>query len=91
MSKESVEDVCNAAFKMAGLQEYNFTTHTLRHTAATLMLNYGNVDIVTLKNVLGHKSLKATQIYTHLSNKNIRKAYESNPLSNFGLEGDENK
>ena len=88
--KDSIEDVCNKAFELANLQGNGFTTHTLRHTAATLMLNYGDTDIVTLKDVLGHISIESTKIYTHLTNKEVRNAFESNPLSTFGLEGDEN-
>ena len=54
------------------------------------MLNYGDTDIVTLKDVLGHISIESTKIYTHLTNKEVRNAFESNPLSTFCLEGDEN-
>ena len=50
--------------KAAGLK--GFSTHKLRHTAATLMYQTGNVDILTLKQLLGHSSVGTTQIYTHL-------------------------
>lgn len=56
------------------------TTHKLRHTAATLMYQHGGVDTLVLKDILGHKSIATTEIYTHLSDENIKK-YESNPLS----------
>lgn len=57
------------------------TTHKLRHTAATLMYQHGGVDTLVLKDILGHKSIATTEIYTHLSDENIKKAMESNPLS----------
>ncbi len=57
--------------------------HKLRHTAATLMYQYGEVDIRVLKDILGHTNLGTTEIYTHLSNKQIQKAISSNPLSNI--------
>ncbi|HBZ63702.1 MAG TPA: hypothetical protein DEO89_03620 [Lachnospiraceae bacterium] len=53
----------------------------LRHTAATLMYQYGNVDIRVLKDILGHANLGTTQIYTHVSDKQVKQAIDSNPLS----------
>ena len=57
------------------------STHKLRHTAATMMYQYGHVDIRVLQEVLGHENLGTTEIYTHLSDQQIRDALESNPLS----------
>ena len=51
-----------------------------RHTAATLMYQTGNVDILTLKQLLGHSSVGTTQIYTHLQEFQVRAAIEQNPL-----------
>ncbi|MCI9413767.1 MAG: tyrosine-type recombinase/integrase [Clostridiales bacterium] len=65
--------------KLDGLQGYS--THKLRHTAATLMYQYGGVDIRVLKEILGHENLGTTEIYTHLSDEQIRKAADQNPLS----------
>ena len=59
-----------------------FSTHKLRHTAATLMYQHGNVDIRVLKDILGHANLGTTQIYTHVSDAQIKRAVDSNPLSN---------
>ena len=66
------------AMKAAGLK--GFSTHKLRHTAATLMYQTGNVDILTLKQLLGHSSVGTTQIYTHLQEFQVRAAIEENPL-----------
>ena len=66
------------AMKAAGLK--GFSTHKLRHTAATLMYQTGNVDILTLKQLLGHSNVGTTQIYTHLQEFQVRAAIEANPL-----------
>ncbi len=65
----------------AGLENKNYSTHKLRHTAATLMYQSGQVDVRVLKDILGHEQLNTTQIYTHVSNPNMEKAMQSNPLS----------
>ena len=56
--------------------------HKLRHTAATLMYQYGEVDIRALQELLGHASISTTEIYTHVANEQVRNAVESNPLAN---------
>jgi site-specific recombinase XerD len=61
----------------------NYSTHKLRHTAATLMYQYGNVDIRALQEILGHESISTTEIYTHIDNAQIRQAVENNPLANY--------
>ena len=57
------------------------SVHKLRHTAATLMYQHGNVDLLLLKEILGHENLGTTEIYTHIADDATRKAIESNPLS----------
>ena len=59
------------------------STHKLRHTAATLMYQQGGVDVLVLKEILGHKNLGTTQIYTHLSSKQLEQAAASNPLAHM--------
>ena len=73
-----VEQLITGAMKAAGLK--GFSTHKLRHTAATLMYQTGNVDILTLNQLLGHSSVGTTQIYTHLQEFQVRAAIEQNPL-----------
>ena len=60
-----------------------FSTHKLRHTAATLMYQYGNVDPLQLKEILGHENLATTEIYTHVYDEQLKKAVDSNPLNNL--------
>lgn len=69
--------------QVAGAEEYS--THKLRHTAATLMYQQGGVDIRVLKDILGHENLGTTEIYTHLSSEQIRQASENNPLSHVHM------
>lgn len=63
------------------LNERGYSVHKLRHTAATLMYQHGDVDIRVLKDILGHENLGTTQIYTHISDKSMEDAAKSNPLS----------
>lgn len=83
ISPRSVELLVENTLKKAGLYGQGYTVHKLRHTAATLMYQHGNVDIRVLQQVLGHENLGTTEIYTHLSNAQIKKASESNPLANL--------
>ena len=59
----------------------DYSTHKLRHTAATLMYQHGGTDIRVLKDILGHENLGTTEIYTHLSTKQLKEASEHNPLA----------
>lgn len=69
----------------AGLENKKFSTHKLRHTAATLMYQTGEVDVLMLKEILGHEQLNTTQIYTHVSDEGLEKAMTKNPLSNIKM------
>ncbi|MDP4110415.1 MAG: tyrosine-type recombinase/integrase, partial [Bacillota bacterium] len=64
-----------------GLDQKQYSAHKLRHTAATLMYQNG-VDIRTLQEVLGHKNLDTTMIYTHIANNSVENAAMLNPLAN---------
>ncbi len=78
ITNRRVEQLISGAMAAAGLK--GFSTHKLRHTAATLMYQTGNVDILTLKQLLGHSNVSTTQIYTHLQEFQVRAAIEENPL-----------
>ena len=65
--------------QVAGAEDYS--AHKLRHTAATLMYQQGGVDVLVLKEILGHQNLGTTEIYTHTSNDQMKKAADSNPLA----------
>lgn len=82
ISRRTVQDIIYKELKQAGLDTSKYSVHKLRHTAATLMYQYGNVDIRALQELLGHESISTTEIYTHVSNNQVRNAVESNPLAN---------
>lgn len=65
----------------AGLGYKHYSAHKLRHTAATLMYQTGQVDVRVLKDILGHEQLNTTQIYTHVSDAQMQSAMEQNPLA----------
>jgi integrase/recombinase XerD len=83
ISNRMVETMVNKYIKKAGLDSEKFTVHKLRHTAATLMYKYGNIDIRTLQKVLGHENVSTTEIYTHIEDDDVRNAVYKNPLSNY--------
>ncbi len=83
ISKNTVQYIVKKYIREAGLDPNRYSTHKLRHTAATLMYKYGNVDIRTLQKLLGHASISTTEIYTHLDNKQLKDAVNSNPLANY--------
>ncbi len=81
MSVKTVQAMVYKYLKLAGLESKRYSVHKLRHTAATLMYQSGNVDVRVLKEILGHEQLNTTQIYTHVSNADIEKAMGENPLA----------
>lgn len=84
MSTDAVHAMVKKTLKAAGLDPSKYSSHKLRHTAATLMLSNG-VDVRTLQELLGHDNLNTTQIYTHVDNTELRIAAAANPLASFGV------
>lgn len=83
ISKRRVQQIVENTIKLSELDGKGITTHKLRHTSATLMYQYGGADILALKELLGHSSTVTTEIYTHISNEQVRNAVENNPLADF--------
>ncbi|MBR4241780.1 MAG: tyrosine-type recombinase/integrase [Eubacterium sp.] len=81
ISPRMVEIMVNNYLEKAGLGGRGLSVHKLRHTAATLMYQHGNVDLLLLKEILGHENLGTTEIYTHISSDATKNAIDSNPLS----------
>ncbi|MEY8403722.1 tyrosine recombinase XerC [Oscillospiraceae bacterium 44-34] len=79
ISTAAVHKLVKKHLSAAGLDSTQYSSHKLRHTAATLMLQNG-VDVRTLQEVLGHDHLNTTQIYTHVDNEDLRTAARANPL-----------
>lgn len=83
ISNRTVQHIVKQELLKADLDTNKYSVHKLRHTAATLMYKYGNVDIRALQELLGHESISTTEIYTHVDNEQIRNAVEDNPLANL--------
>ena len=81
LTPRRVQQIVERSLKAAGLDGRGFSPHKLRHTAATLMYQYGNVDMLALKEILGHENVSTTQIYTHINTKQLKNAVASSPLS----------
>lgn len=83
ISQRRVEQIVDMQLRKSGLSGQGYSVHKLRHTAATLMYQHGQVDMRTLQKILGHKSIATTEIYTHLSDEIMKNAAESSPLANI--------
>ncbi|OLR64216.1 tyrosine recombinase XerC [Peptoniphilus porci] len=81
MSNRSIQHMIEKHMKNSGLDTNKYSVHKLRHTAATLLYEYGNADIKSLQEILGHESVSTTEIYTHVNKKALKKMVDSNPLS----------
>ncbi len=87
ISVKTVQWMVKKYLDMAGLSYKNYSTHKLRHTAATLMYQSGQVDTRILQEILGHEQLNTTQIYTHVSNEGMEIAMTKNPLASLHIDG----
>ena len=84
ISRSTVHALVKKHLSGAGLDSERYSSHKLRHTAATLMLQNG-VDVKAVQEVLGHEHLNTTEIYTHIGNESLRVAAKANPLSNVKI------
>lgn len=79
ISERLVENIVRHYGELAGVR--NIGPHSLRHACATHMLE-GGADLRAIQDLLGHASLKTTQIYCHVSTEHLLRAYErSHPLA----------
>lgn len=83
ISAKTVQHLVDVYLDKAGLGGMGFSVHKLRHTAATLMYQTGKVDVLELKELLGHENLNTTQIYTHLNDNKLKNAVNLNPLNSI--------
>jgi integrase/recombinase XerD len=81
ISKRSVQNIIKSELvelvEAEGKESKKYHTHTLRHTGATLLYNEANANIFVLKIILGHESLDATQVYTHVSDKKLKELMQN--------------
>ena len=83
LTARRVEQIVARCLQSAGLSGRGFSPHKLRHTAATLMYQ-GGVDMLALKEILGHESVSTTQIYTPINQERLRAAVKASPLADQG-------
>lgn len=81
ISPKTVQHIVKVFLEKSGLANQGLSTHKLRHTAATLMYQHGKVDVLLIKEILGHENLSTTEIYTHIASDQLKNAVDANPLS----------
>ena len=84
ISISAIRRMIKKAYKAVGIDENEYSVHTLRHTCATILYKVGT-DIKIIKEILGHVQIDTTEIYTHLHNKEVMKAMQEHPLSKFKM------
>ncbi len=83
LSSRRVQQIVEGCLHRAGLSGMGYSAHKLRHTAATLLYQYGKADMLALKEILGHEHVSTTEIYTHISQKKLMEAATSSPLGDI--------
>jgi len=84
ISKRSVQTIIKNELQEVFEEEYiKYHTHTLRHSGISLLYNENDIDIFILKLILGHKSIAATEVYTHVSNKKLKNIMENCAISSI--------
>ena len=78
IKEASVRKIIQTTLMKCGIKS-KITPHTFRHTFATDLLNQG-LDLVNVKELLGHASLNTTSIYTHITNDRIKEVYQNTNL-----------
>ena len=86
LSARRIQQIVDNCLKAAGLSGKGYSVHKLRHTAATLMYQEGHVDMLALKEILGHAHVSTTEIYTHMGTAQLRQAAQASPFAKLDFE-----
>lgn len=87
LSARRVQQIVSQCLQTAGLGDKGYSVHKLRHTAATLLYQHGHVDLLSLREILGHVDVSTTQIYTHLDSAQLKQAADASPLAHVKNKG----
>jgi site-specific recombinase XerD len=82
LTARSVQEIVNKYAKRCGLP-IEVTPHTLRHSFATDLL-IGGADLRSVQEMLGHESIRTTQVYTHVTNRHLREVHQTYHSRNKG-------
>ena len=74
LTERTIQRIIKKYAKICGIEK-SITPHTLRHTFATHILNAG-ADLRSVQEMLGHKNISTTQIYTHLTIEKLKETYK---------------
>lgn len=85
LSPRRIQQIVTGCLQAAGLAGKGYSVHKLRHTAATMMYQKGNVDMLALKEILGHAHVSTTEIYTHMGTQQLKKAAQASPFANISM------
>ncbi|MFG6319371.1 MAG: tyrosine-type recombinase/integrase [Clostridia bacterium] len=84
MSRRTVQQIIDEELLLLfNEKKKGYHTHTLRHSSATLMYEEADIDIIIIKNILGHASLATTGLYTHISDKKMKEIMENHTISSI--------
>ena len=86
ISVRRVQQIVERCLQSAGLAGKGYSVHKLRHTAATMMYQHGHVDMLALKEILGHAHVSTTEIYTHLGDSKLKEAAQASPFADVHFE-----
>ena len=84
ISVTSIKRIVKKAYSLAGINNDEYSVHTLRHTCATLLYRNGT-DIKTIQELLGHVQIDTTEIYTHLHDQEVMDTMLKHPLAQFKM------
>ncbi|MGF7185948.1 site-specific recombinase XerD [Desulfitispora alkaliphila] len=80
MTPRAVQNILKDLIKKADLPDY-ITVHKLRHTFATHLYDSGAADVLELQQLLGHKDISTTKIYTNISQERLKHAVDKSPFN----------
>jgi site-specific recombinase XerD len=82
LTARSIQEIVNKYAKRCGLP-FEVTPHTLRHSFATDLLISG-ADLRSVQEMLGHESIRTTQVYTHVTNRRLKEVHQTYHSRNKG-------